>query len=38
VRAIGWETWVASISGGLFVLFAMGIDFPKSNARFSRLV
>lgn len=28
---------VATI-GGLFTFFAMGVDFPKSNARFSRLV
>lgn len=34
----GWETWVAALSGGFFILFAMGVDFPKSNARFSRLV
>lgn len=34
----GWETWVAALAGGCFVCFAMGIDFPRSNARFSRLV
>jgi protein-S-isoprenylcysteine O-methyltransferase Ste14 len=33
-----WESvWVASISG-LFTFFAMGVDFPYSNVRFSRLV
>lgn len=34
----GWETIVSAIIGGLFTAFAMGIDFPNSNARFSRLV
>jgi hypothetical protein len=34
----GWETIVAALLGGAFTLFAMGIDFPFSNARFSRLV
>lgn len=34
----GWEIIVAAILGGLFIFFAMGVDFPKSNARFSRLV
>lgn len=28
----------AGLIGGLFVFFAMGVDFPGSNARFSRLV
>ena len=32
------EAFVASIIGGLFTFFAMGVDFPYSNARFSRLV
>ena len=33
-----WESiWCAAI-GGFFVFFAMGVDFPYSNARFSRLV
>lgn len=33
-----WESvWVALICG-LFVFIAMGVDFPTSNARFSRLV
>ena len=35
---VGWETVVSAILGGLFTTFAMGIDFPYSNARFSRLV
>ena len=35
---VGWETIISAIIGGLFTLFAMGIDFPNSNARFSRLV
>ena len=34
----GWEVIVASLIGGLFTTFAMGIDFPHSNIRFSRLV
>ncbi len=34
----GWETIASAIIGGLFTAFAMGIDFPYSNARFSRLV
>jgi protein-S-isoprenylcysteine O-methyltransferase Ste14 len=35
---LGWETVVAAVVGGLFAFFAMGIDFPYSNVRFSRLV
>ena len=34
----GWETILFSATGGLFAMFAMGVDFPYSNARFSRLV
>ena len=34
----GWEIWVAAFLGGFFIFFAMGVDFPRSNARFSRLV
>lgn len=34
----GWETVLAAIIGGLLTTFAMGVDFPYSNARFSRLV
>lgn len=33
-----WETVAAAMIGGLFTTFAMGVDFPYSNARFSRLV
>jgi hypothetical protein len=33
-----WETVLAAGIGGLFTAFAMGVDFPYSNARFSRLV
>jgi len=33
-----WETLVVALLCGLFVFFAMGVDFPYSNARFSRLV
>jgi protein-S-isoprenylcysteine O-methyltransferase Ste14 len=32
------ETVIAAFMGGLFIFFAMGVDFPYSNARFSRLV
>ena len=35
---VGWETVVSALIGGLFTTFAMGVDFPESNARFSRLV
>ncbi|MEH6771157.1 prolipoprotein diacylglyceryl transferase family protein [Maribacter arcticus] len=35
---VGWETILSAIIGGLFTIFAMGVDFPNSNARFSRLV
>jgi len=34
----GWETLLSALIGGLFTTFAMGVDFPYSNARFSRLV
>ncbi|WP_242084897.1 prolipoprotein diacylglyceryl transferase family protein [Aestuariivivens sediminis] len=34
----GWETILSAVTGGLFTAFAMGVDFPYSNARFSRLV
>lgn len=34
----GWAIIWAAIIGGAFTTFAMGIDFPYSNARFSRLV
>lgn len=33
-----WELIAVSVLCGLFVFFSMGVDFPKSNARFSRLV
>lgn len=33
-----WDTVLAAAIGGVFTLFAMGVDFPYSNARFSRLV
>ncbi|PTX44811.1 phospholipid methyltransferase [Christiangramia gaetbulicola] len=36
--SFGWETILSSVLGGLFTFFAMGVDFPNSNARFSRLV
>jgi len=36
--AFAWETVAAAIIGGIFTTFAMGVDFPYSNARFSRLV
>jgi len=34
----GWETIMSAMIGGLITAFAMGVDFPYSNARFSRLV
>lgn len=34
----GWQIIIAALIGGLFTTFAMGVDFPNSNARFSRLV
>ena len=35
---ISWEAFFAALISGLFIFFAMGVDFPTSNARFSRLV
>ena len=32
------QVLLAAMAGGLFVFFAMGVDFPYSNKRFSRLV
>lgn len=34
----GPSVYIAAIIMGLFTFFAMGVDFPKSNRRFSRLV
>jgi len=34
----GWEIIFSAVIGGVFTTFAMGVDFPYSNARFSRLV
>lgn len=33
-----WQIVVSASLTGLFTFFAMGVDFPRSNARFSRLV
>jgi len=33
-----WESVLGAALSGLFVFFAMGVDFPNSNVRFSRLV
>ncbi|HKJ42214.1 MAG TPA: prolipoprotein diacylglyceryl transferase family protein, partial [Sunxiuqinia sp.] len=33
-----WESVGVALISGLFVFFAMGVDFPYSNVRFSRLV
>ncbi|HSH19504.1 MAG TPA: prolipoprotein diacylglyceryl transferase family protein, partial [Draconibacterium sp.] len=33
-----WESVLAATISGLFIFFAMGVDFPYSNVRFSRLV
>jgi len=38
ISNVGWETILSAMIGGLFTTFAMGVDFPYSNARFSRLV
>lgn len=38
ISGFGWETLAAGVIGGLFACFAMGVDFPYSNKRFSRLV
>jgi len=38
ISNVGWETILSATIGGLFTTFAMGVDFPYSNARFSRLV
>jgi hypothetical protein len=32
------ETFTAALLGGVFLTFCMGVDFPYSTARFSRLV
>ncbi len=37
-QGFGWEIVLSALIGGLFTFFAMGVDFPYSNARFSRLV
>ncbi len=33
-----WVSFIYSAIGGIFSFFAFGVDFPYSNARFSRLV
>ena len=33
-----WESVLVATITGLFIFFAMGVDFPYSNVRFSRLV
>jgi len=35
---MSWEIFLSSILGGFITFFAMGVDFPNSNVRFSRLV
>ena len=37
-RHLGVSMFLAALIGGIFTFFAMGVDFPDSNARFSRLV
>jgi hypothetical protein len=32
-----WSTLLPSTAFGVLVCFAMGVDFPESNRRFSRL-
>jgi hypothetical protein len=34
---LDWDLILTAIMGGLFSAFALGMDFPKSTARFSRL-
>ena len=34
----GWESVLVAAISGSFLFFAMGVDFPHSNVRFSRLV
>lgn len=36
--AFGWNIVWAALVIGAFTFFAMGVDFPRSNVRFSRLV
>jgi|GEM_PF-1832419 len=38
MSAYNTDALTAAFIGGRFVFFAMGVDFPQSNARFSRLV
>jgi protein-S-isoprenylcysteine O-methyltransferase Ste14 len=33
-----WPSVIVALASGFFIFFAMGVDFPYSNARFSRLV
>jgi prolipoprotein diacylglyceryltransferase len=33
-----WESVLVAAISGFFLFFAMGVDFPNSNIRFSRLV
>jgi hypothetical protein len=33
-----WQTIIVAVVCGLFSWFAYGVDFPRSNIRFSRLV
>jgi prolipoprotein diacylglyceryltransferase len=33
-----WESVLVAVLSGFFLFFAMGVDFPNSNVRFSRLV
>lgn len=34
----GWEIIASALLGGVLIFFYMSVDFPRSNARFSRLV
>jgi prolipoprotein diacylglyceryltransferase/protein-S-isoprenylcysteine O-methyltransferase Ste14 len=38
LHRINANIFIAGFLGGLLAFFAMGVDFPESNARFSRLV
>jgi len=35
---LSWESVLVAVISGSFLFFAMGVDFPYSNVRFSRLV
>ena len=38
IPGLSWESVLVAALSGFFLFFAMGVDFPNSNIRFSRLV